>query len=251
MPAETRGYLPQFVALTYTMNYLNEHDIVADSLDYPISFDTITIKQYLNLEVFTKELNVAMEDFVELNPSFLKNYFPGHRPVLIRIPSDKMVYYAQNEAHILDLAGKRDIAVKEIPVLVKSYSQKASKTTTTRKTTTKIIYTVRSGDVLGRIADKHNVTLTQIKNWNGIKGTTIRPGQKLIIHKSGTSSSSSARTNAATSSPSKIPSYYYVKPGDTLWTISKKYDGLTVEKIKKLNNLKDGNIKTGQKLKLI
>ena len=254
MPAETRGYLPQLVALTYAMNYLNEHNIIADSLDYPIAFDTITINQYLNLEVFTKEINVSMEDFVELNPSFLKNYFPGHRPVLIRIPSDKMVYYAQNEAHILDLAGKRDVAVKEIPVLVKSYSQKASATSKTKSKSaqTKIIYTVRSGDVIGRIADKHNVSLTQLKNWNGMKGNTIRAGQKLIIYKSGSYSSSTANSSISSkNSQKKMPSYYYVKPGDTLWTISKKYNGLTVEKIKQLNNLKDGNIKTGQKLKLI
>jgi len=251
LPAETRGYLPQLVALTYSMNYLEAHDIIADSIEYPIVFDTITIRQYLNLEVFSKELNIPIEDFMKMNPAFLKNYFPGHRPVTIRIPADKMVYYAQNEYDILDAAGKRDVAVKEVPVIVKSYSQKATQTKTVSTTQKKkIIYIVKRGDVLGSIADKHNVGLSELKNWNGIRSNSIRQGQKLIIYKKGTAvAKSSSSPSSTSSSGKKTPAYHYVKQGDTLWTISKKYD-LTIDQIKKLNNLKDGNIKPGQKIKL-
>lgn len=251
LPAETRGYLPQLVALSYSMNYLEAHDIIADSIEYPIVFDTITIRQYLNLEVFSKELNIPVEDFMKMNPSFLKNYFPGHRPVTIRIPADKMVYYAQNEYDILDAAGKRDVAVKEVPVIVKSYSQKATQTKTVATTQKKkIIYIVKRGDVLGSIADKHNVGLSELKNWNGMRSNSIRQGQKLIIYKKGTAVAKSSSSATSTSSSSKkTPAYHYVKQGDTLWTISKKYD-LTIDQIKKLNNLKDGNIKPGQKIKL-
>ena len=48
-----------------------------------------------------------------------------------------------------------------------------------------------------------------------------------------------------TTSSGKI---YLVQPGDTLWDISRKYEGLSIEKIKKLNNLKSNTIKPGQKL---
>lgn len=249
LPAETRGYLPQLVALTYSMNYLEAHDIIADSIEYPVVFDTITIRQYLNLEVFSKELNIPVEDFMKMNPAFLKNYFPGHRPVTIRIPADKMVYYAQNEYDILDAAGKKDVAVKEVPVIVKSYSQKATQTKTVSSSQKKkIIYIVKRGDVLGSIADKHNVGLSELKNWNGLRSNNIRQGQKLIIYKKGSVSKTYSSQSTATSGK-KIPAFHYVKQGDTLWTISKKYD-LSIDKIKKLNNLKDGNIKPGQKIKL-
>ena len=248
LPAETRGYLPQLVALTYSMNYLEAHDIIADSIEYPIVFDTITIRQYLNLEVFSKELNIPVEDFMKMNPAFLKNYFPGHRSVTIRIPADKMVYYAQNEYDILNAAGKKDVAVKEVPVIVKSYSQKATQTKTASSTQKKkIIYIVKRGDVLGSIADKHNVGLSEIKNWNGLRSNNIRQGQKLIIYKKGAMTASSSAPSTSPSTTKKT--YHYVKQGDTLWTISKKYD-LSIEQLKKLNNLKDGNIKPGQKIKL-
>lgn len=250
LPAETRGYLPQLVALTYGMNYLEAHDIIADSIEYPIVFDTITIRQYLNLEVFSKELNIPVEDFMKMNPAFLKNYFPGHRPVTIRIPADKMVYYAQNEYDILEAAGKRDVAVKEVPIIVKSYSQKATQTiTASTSQKKKIIYIVKRGDALGSIADKHNVRLSDLKNWNGLRKNSIRQGQKLIIYKKGATSSISQPASASSSKSKKTPTYHYVKQGDTLWTISKKYD-LSIDQLKKLNNLKDGNIKPGQKIKL-
>jgi membrane-bound lytic murein transglycosylase D len=41
---------------------------------------------------------------------------------------------------------------------------------------------------------------------------------------------------------------YLVQSGDTLWDISKKFDGLTIEKIKELNNLTSNKITPGQKL---
>ena len=45
-----------------------------------------------------------------------------------------------------------------------------------------IVYRVKSGDVLGTIARKHGVKVSQLKAWNDLKSTTIRVGQKLIIH---------------------------------------------------------------------
>ena len=54
------------------------------------------------------------------------------------------------------------------------------------------------------------------------------------------------------SPPAPVPAadanLYIVQPGDTLWDISKKFQGLTIEKIKTLNNLKTNKLKPGQKL---
>jgi membrane-bound lytic murein transglycosylase D len=246
LPSETRGYLPQFVALMYTMNYLEQHDIVADSLEYPIAFDTIAFNQYINIEVFAKELNMSLDDFTKMNPMFLKNYFPGHRVVKVRIPSDKMVYYILHESDILDKAGKKDVAIEEVPLVIKNVSQKASKTPVSSSKTqkTKIYYTVKSGDVLGSIADKHGVSVYELKSWNHIKGTKIVKGQRLVIYKSGT------KTGGKASALSGKPTYYKVRSGDNLWTIAKKFD-MTVDQLKKLNNIKQGgSIQAGQRLKV-
>jgi membrane-bound lytic murein transglycosylase D len=52
----------------------------------------------------------------------------------------------------------------------------------TAKKPSAIVYKVKPGDMLGSIARKHGVTVAQLTKWNGLKGTTIRPGQKLTIH---------------------------------------------------------------------
>jgi membrane-bound lytic murein transglycosylase D len=45
-------------------------------------------------------------------------------------------------------------------------------------------------------------------------------------------------------------SEYYVKKGDSLYTISKKYPGVTISDLKKWNNIKDDELKPGMKLKI-
>jgi membrane-bound lytic murein transglycosylase D len=57
----------------------------------------------------------------------------------------------------------------------------------------------------------------------------------------------------STSKAAKSPKYVYhmVQPGDTLWNIAKRYDGVTVEMIKDINNLRNANIKPGTRLKVI
>jgi membrane-bound lytic murein transglycosylase D len=45
-----------------------------------------------------------------------------------------------------------------------------------------VTYRVKSGDVLGKIADRYGVSIRQLREWNDLSGSMIRIGQKLIIH---------------------------------------------------------------------
>ena len=46
-----------------------------------------------------------------------------------------------------------------------------------------IYYTVKKGDNLQKIATRNHVTISQLRKWNGIKGSTIYPRQRLKIYK--------------------------------------------------------------------
>ncbi|HEX8549140.1 MAG TPA: LysM peptidoglycan-binding domain-containing protein, partial [Cytophagaceae bacterium] len=110
---------------------------------------------------------------------------------------------------------------------------------------------VRSGENLGRIADKYNIGITTLKKWNNIRGNNIKKGQKLIVYKEVISKHKThiaAKTEAPKVTRSSKSLVHYVQPGDTLWTISRKYDGISIDKIRKLNKLKGNEIKIGQKL---
>lgn len=96
-----------------------------------------------------------------------------------------------------------------------------------------ITYLVQPGDTLWSISRRYGVTVDAIKKLNGLTSDVIQIGQTLKI--------------PADSSPSYIE--YTVRPGDTLWAISRKYN-TTVDAIKSLNNLTGNLIDVGQILKI-
>jgi membrane-bound lytic murein transglycosylase D len=105
-------------------------------------------------------------------------------------------------------------------------------------------HTVKSGENLGLIADKYKCSVTDLKEWNNLNGSTIHPNQKLIVYKPNDS-----KTDSSVQDGKYL--YHIVRQGDTLWDIAKEYDGVTIDQIKKLNNLSNSNkIKPGQKIKI-
>jgi membrane-bound lytic murein transglycosylase D len=157
----------------------------------------------------------------------------------IRIPKSKSEYVKANLAWFTDslsnptsqlLAG-----IDEPEIISKPASAESTRVQSS-------IYKVRSGDVLGTIASRNGVTVTALKEWNNLSSNLIKVGQELKI----SSGTKSIIAQVSTNSGGKT--LYIVQPGDSLWIISKKNPGLTVELIKRLNNLNNNTIKPGQRL---
>lgn len=110
---------------------------------------------------------------------------------------------------------------------------------------TSVTYTVKSGDSLWKISQMHNVTVAQIKSWNGLKSDVISPGQTLKVSNGVTPTKPVENTNI--SKPETNLSTYTVKHGDTLFQIANKL-GLSVAELKALNQLKADIIYPGQQL---
>ncbi len=114
--------------------------------------------------------------------------------------------------------------------------------------TVKKYHKVVKGDNLTHIADKYNVSLSDLKEWNNMRSSKVLLGQKLVYYTN--VSETVARSTASSKGKTTKSAVHVVEKGDTLWNIAQRYDGLTVEQIKKLNNLSDNNVKVGQKLKV-
>jgi LysM repeat protein len=122
---------------------------------------------------------------------------------------------------------------------------------TPKKKVEPVIYTVRHGDTLWKIAQKHRVSITQIRRLNKMKRRDIiRTGMKLLIKEGSPSPSASTLAKAKKQAPKKIEKYYTVKRGDSLWLIAKR-NKTSVAELRKLNGMKRGDIiHTGMKLKV-
>lgn len=97
-------------------------------------------------------------------------------------------------------------------------------------------YTVKAGDTLYGISNQFGVSVTELAELNGIKGSNLQIGAVLII------------PNAAGTNPNNL-FMYTVKAGDTLYGIAKKYN-TTVDAIKNLNYLKSNNLTIGQIIRI-
>ncbi len=240
LPRETRSYVPQYVAIVYAINYAEEHNMANLEPEVPMPHDTIAVRQYLHLETLANLTGTCVEDLHQLNPSLRHNAVPERStPFVLKVPIDAHHALMANRKGILDSASR--VGRQQMETLVRN----SPGNTIGRQP---VVYKVRDGDVLGLIAQRHRVRVDDLRKWNNLRGNMIRTGQKLTIW---VKSTVPAQTSAVVV-PVETPAdkTYTVQPGDTLWDISRKFKGLSVEKLKTLNNLKSNQVAPGMKLVL-
>ncbi len=237
LPKETRSYVPQVQAFLYILNHLEEHNFSLEEPTYPIEYEKFRFERALSLEKLSELTDICLKDLEELNPSVKNGNIPiSNRSMEVKIPRTKASFLKENLAWISDSIGNSSpslLASNVSPTLVSVDKAVAN-------SSGRIIYKVKSGDVLGSIASRHGVSVTQVKEWNNLSSNLIKVGQTLYIHAGNPTNSSTLAENSGQRT-------YTVRPGDSLWIISQKHS-LSVEQIKRLNNLNSNNIKPGQKL---
>ena len=125
----------------------------------------------------------------------------------------------------------------------------------TYKTEVKITeHIVDRGENLGIIARKYDVSISDIKDWNKIEDNNIQLGAKLIVGKkyvvlTDTKNTQTKKENIAVNDRDEVK-LYYVKKGDSLFSIAKKYPGVSISDLKKWNGIKNERLKAGMKLKI-
>ncbi|KRD62833.1 lytic transglycosylase [Flavobacterium sp. Root935] len=158
----------------------------------------------------------------------------------------------------LKIKSEENAPVKTSPVIDKEEAI-ASADDKEKSTTVPQDYVVAAGDNLGSIAKKFGMTIAELKELNNLTSNNIGLGKTLIISKASPIIEEPASTAIASTSVDSFKKKavsknmgedYYVKKGDSLYSISKKYPGVTISDIKKWNGIKDEDIKPGMKLKI-
>lgn len=255
LPAETRGYVPAYIAIAYVMNYADEHDIFAREMDMPEKIDTVLIDKYISLSNVAKALGMETAKLAQLNPSYKKQVVNGTaaNPRRLIIPQASgvnydVLYTALNDPNANIAMQPKAVYIKSQPKPVMLAVARPVATTisnattiTTSSTTEPEIHIVKRGENLVDVASIYGVDIDELKKWNHLRNYTLTPGQKIKL-----------TANAVVAVVDKRAEFifYKVKAGDTLSAIADKFEGTTVESIKALNGLKRGSLQPGMKLKI-
>ncbi len=239
-----------------------------------IDKDTVTVSEPLHFMQISTVLQISIDKLRFLNPQFINDIVPVSKEgnFAIYLPKAKIVDFYMFEDSIYNYRDsiyfKSNIIHKPPKPGSGNYIAKGK----IPKSSKLVYYKLKSGDNLGYISSWFNVSVRQIKSWNGISNPRkIRAGQKLKIYVPKAKYSfynkldklsfaqKQARIGKVTSVKENKTEeigfsdyfFYTVKQGDSPYKIAKKYPGVSAENIMKWNNISDaGNIRPGDKLKI-
>ena len=321
LPAETRGYVPAFIAANYVMTYYQDHNLGKALARRPVLTDTVMVNKRVHFDQISSVLNIPAEELRVLNPQYRRDIIPGDiRPYSLTLPSQQIYSYIVSEdsitGHDANLYARRsevvpggvqddgdtkvvtkyhvvkrgetiskiarrygvsttslkrwnglrsnrirrgqrlkintyvkveadeDADVSQNESVVSADAEKEEKQVAEKKPVKPKYHTVRRGETLGSIAAKYGVSVSDLRDWNGITGSNIKAGHKLVVK--GGSSKSSSKSKKSSSSSYKT---YTVKSGETLGGIAER-NGTTAAAIRRANGIKGSMIRVGQKLKI-
>ncbi|MGD1945416.1 MAG: LysM peptidoglycan-binding domain-containing protein [Croceivirga sp.] len=247
LPRETAGYVPAFLATMYLFEYAEEHGLKGEKVARPyFETDTVHVKELVTFDQISSLVNISKEELQVLNPQYKLDIIPSikGKTHALRLPIKHIGTFVTNEKAIYAFAkSELEKQEKPLPQLVNSNDR--------------IRYKVRSGDYLGKIAERYGVGVSQIKRWNGLRSNNLRIGQRLTIYPRKPVSTSNKKAVAVVNKPSKpvqMPNdpskIHEVRSGDSLWTISRKYPGISIDNLREWNGLNGNNLKPGTKLRL-
>jgi membrane-bound lytic murein transglycosylase D len=272
LPRETRGYIPQYVAAAYAVNYYPEHGLQPMALNIPLATDTIMVNKDIHLTQISEVMGIPLGELRALNPSYRTGLVPGSsKPQALTLPMNHLGDFIDLNDTIRRY--KSDIYLNKATRIADP--SRSAYLPADVKGKTKIVYTVEDGDNLGFISEWYKVNLSDLRYWNNIYRNTIRVGQKLAIYvdpaksefytkissmsfedkqkmigKSVTVNTQLAQARMPEGSDGEFITYT-VRDGDTIWDIVKMFDNVSTSQVLSLNNISTaGKLQVGQVLKI-
>jgi membrane-bound lytic murein transglycosylase D len=247
LPRETRGYVPAFMAVNYVMNHGNAHGLRAAVPQHQMmAADTVMVSKQVAFETLSTQLNIDIDWLRYHNPMYRYDVIPETKGgATLCLPQAMLGTFLMNEDSLY--AFQKQAEQKEQERAGSIVEPKGEE----------VVHSVRSGEVLGVIAQRYRCNVSEIREWNNLRSSRIYPGQKLTIYTNHPSPAVVKKEPVKSVSPQQPLvvggkyKYHVVQPGDTLWDIAKKYEEVSVADLKRLNsNLNFKRLKPGDKIKV-
>jgi membrane-bound lytic murein transglycosylase D len=181
----------------------------------PWQFETLEVPDALDLEFLANGTGIEIDELRDLNPAVRRDLTPARVATSLRLPPGT----SDSARHLLDETPRNEWAPR-------------------------MIHTVRSGDNLYSIARRYGSTVSAIRQANGLRGSLIRPGQRLLVPRfPGSAPAAAPETRRASNDGS-----YTVRKNDTLWDIARAFS-VSLDSLCAANGLSRRSvIKPGQTL---
>ncbi|HEY0304559.1 MAG TPA: transglycosylase SLT domain-containing protein [Longimicrobiales bacterium] len=166
LPRETRNYVPLMLAAGHINKEPAKYGFEDVEFEEPIQFTNVHVPGGVALSTVAKAAGVTTESVEDLNPQFLRGVTPPKKVSVVRVPEGSELRFAEAFESVV-----RESKVAEAKQLAQVKVKKASSK----------YYRVRRGDNLSEIADRYNLSVKRLKNLNGMRGSLIRPGQRLRV----------------------------------------------------------------------
>jgi membrane-bound lytic murein transglycosylase D len=158
LPRETRDYVPLMIAAARITKDPARHGFGHIEPEQPLTYDEVVTDAGMTFQQIASAAGVDEDDVKLLNPHLRNGRSPGNRRVALRLPEGSAEAFEQNWARFVG---------RTAPSFARTASAPA--------------YRVRSGDNLGAIAQRHGMTVTQLRRLNGLRSDRIYAGQSLKV----------------------------------------------------------------------
>ncbi len=225
LPAETRNYVPKFIAAKLIAT--NPSRFGFKNLEYheQLSFDSVQVSKPISIKKLAKKMGIPVDEIKRLNPALRSNYLPVYlgTKTAVRVP----------KGYGISAAGFLDEAISKPPKYIAGAG---------------LIYRIRRGDSLYKIARKYGTTITRLRHENGLRRRSIlRIGKKIRIPERRIRTKRRGRRYVAQNHKGKK---YRVRKGDSLYVIARRF-GTTISKLRFLNGMRRRSVlKIGRLIQL-
>lgn len=217
-----------------------------------------TVSRGQSLGVIANRYSVTVRDIFAANERLTTTIHPGQE-IVIPVPQGSNVAISANSPSRARTAATGS----------SGSSATAASSSATPSNSARIVYTVKTGDTMGHIAEWFATPASNIRSWNNTTNN-IRVGQRLVVFVPSSRQAEFERINsmnfnqkqamlrerrsgggttASNVATASTPQTYTVRPNDNLWEIARRHN-TTVNNLKQINNLRSDRLNVGQVLRI-
>ena len=235
LPAETRSFVPIFIAAAYIMNHYRYHGICPLFVDpLFLGVDSVHVHQNIHFEQISAVLDIPVRDIQRLNPKFRQDVIPAteDRPFALVLPSREIFTFIELQDSIFEYNRSQIFNQRVLAGPV------ATGTTVVSGDFLLTHHRVVSGENLSVIARRHGTTVANLRAWNNLSSDNLRIGQQLIVRRTPAPAQAAvaAQPIAIPEGHELVNQYHRIQSGDTLGALAIRF-GTTVAQLQRWNNM--------------